>query len=298
MTRSCASCARKAAVGLLWNLLDDRVPWVAGVADLIAAEDRHTTLAQAMAPPWSGVAGLDDPVSLVIEHQQPADADVLVANIASRSPVILTPEAERTDLLERVRAGAGPALRDPAHLRLCGTRPARRRSEPTPSSKVPGTAQVASWKMMPSVVRSPECTVDTPWRIATRWRRGRRDRAVAREEQERALARRHDVCAGLRARALLDEDELAPREVLPGPVEHGQRLQWEDDLAVDVLMQRVVATGAVAQDQRRRAGWPAAWQRSRNDSRSAGNAAGPPSRAPSRWRPRPAAGRARRAARR
>ena len=44
---------------------------------------------------------------------------------------------------------------------------ARRRSEPL-RSEVPGTAQMASWKMIPSVVRSPECTVDTPWRIATR----------------------------------------------------------------------------------------------------------------------------------
>jgi SAM-dependent methyltransferase len=91
-------------VGLLWNLLDDRVPWVAEIAALIAAEDRHTTLAQTVTPPWSGVAGLDDPVAVVIDHEQPADADVLVANIASRSPVILTPEAERADLLARVRA--------------------------------------------------------------------------------------------------------------------------------------------------------------------------------------------------
>jgi hypothetical protein len=36
-------------------------------------------------------------------HEQPADADLVVANMASRSVVIVLPEAERTLRLERAR---------------------------------------------------------------------------------------------------------------------------------------------------------------------------------------------------
>jgi SAM-dependent methyltransferase len=90
-------------VGLLWNLLDDRVGWVAAVADAFAAEDRHSLLPQAE-PPWSGVDGLTDPEARLFEHDQPADADMLVDNIASRSTLILAPPAQRTAMLDRVRA--------------------------------------------------------------------------------------------------------------------------------------------------------------------------------------------------
>jgi hypothetical protein len=45
---------------------------------------------------------------LLFEHDQPADAEVLVDNIASRSTVILAPPAERAAVLERVRAAAPP----------------------------------------------------------------------------------------------------------------------------------------------------------------------------------------------
>ena len=110
---------------------------------------------------------------------------------------------------------------------------------------------------------------------------GARDRAVARrEEQERALAQRHDVGAGLRARALLDEDELAPREVLPGRLSTVSACSGNTTLAVDVLVQRVVAARPVAQDQRRRAVLARRRGSGRGTtSRSAGNAAGSPSRA-------------------
>jgi hypothetical protein len=73
------------------------------------------------------------------------------------------------------------------------------------------------------------------------------------EEQERAALEVDDVGARLRARALLEQDELAALEVLARAVEHGHDLQREGDVAVDVLVQRVVAALAVAQDQRRRA---------------------------------------------
>jgi SAM-dependent methyltransferase len=90
-------------LGLLWNLLDDRVPWVAAVADAFAAEDRHSRQAKAEVP-WSGVDGLTEPEALLFEHDQPADAQVLVDNVASRSTVILAAPDDRAAVLERVRA--------------------------------------------------------------------------------------------------------------------------------------------------------------------------------------------------
>ena len=56
--------------------------------------------------------------------------------------------------------------------------------------------------------------------------------------------------AALRARALLHQHELAAL-VLVG--EHGDDLEREVDVAVEVLVQRVPVALAVAQDQRRRA---------------------------------------------
>src|SRR5262245_29197441 len=73
-----------------------------------------------------------------------------------------------------------------------------------------------------------------------------------REEQERALLQLDHVGPRLGPRALLEQDELATVEVLAGAVEHGDRLDREGQVAVQVLVERVVAARAVAQDQRRR----------------------------------------------
>ena len=65
--------------------------------------------------------------------------------------------------------------------------------------------------MIPSAVRCPPVTVLTPWRMPTRWWPLRPGvRALARREHhERAARRAQDVRAALRARALLEQDELA-----------------------------------------------------------------------------------------
>src|SRR4051812_13512157 len=57
-----------------------------------------------------------------------------------------------------------------------------------------------------------------------------------REDHERARLRREDVRAALRARALLEQDELAAFEAV---LEHGQDLEREVDVAVEVLVQSV-----------------------------------------------------------
>jgi SAM-dependent methyltransferase len=94
-------------LGLLWNLLDDRVPWVAAVADAFGAEDRAT--APDPEEPYFGPAdGFTAPEPARFAHRQELDADGLVANVASRSPVIIMPPAERAELLRRVRELAPP----------------------------------------------------------------------------------------------------------------------------------------------------------------------------------------------
>ncbi len=81
---------------------------------------------------------------------------------------------------------------------------------------------------------------------------GALDRAGARREDQEAAALEVDhVRARLRPRALLDEHELAALEVGARAVEDRHGLQRERDVAVEVLVQRVVAPLEVAQQQRR-----------------------------------------------
>ena len=67
-----------------------------------------------------------------------------------------------------------------------------------------------------------------------------------------ALAERHDLGAGLHARPLLGEDELAAGEVGAGLGQEQGDLQRKDVLAIEVLVQAVVVAGTVAEEERRR----------------------------------------------
>src|SRR5205085_5491961 len=62
--------------------------------------------------------------------------------------------------------------------------------------------------------------------------------------------------AALRARPLLEQHELAALEVDTALGEHRQHLEGEEDLAVEILVQRVPVTRAVAEDQWRGASLP------------------------------------------
>ncbi|HET6908650.1 MAG TPA: hypothetical protein VFH54_04860, partial [Mycobacteriales bacterium] len=90
-------------VGLLWNLLDDRVDWVSSVAALFNAEDRIRLLMASEAPhPFGDNPGLAAIEELRIEHLQPSDVDSLRANVASRSAVLLMSPQQRDHVLQRV----------------------------------------------------------------------------------------------------------------------------------------------------------------------------------------------------
>jgi hypothetical protein len=82
------------------------------------------------------------------------------------------------------------------------------------------------------------------------------------EDEERARVEVDHVSTRLLPRPALDEHELAAGEVADGAQERDS-LQGEGDVAVDILVEGVVAALAVAQDERRRpllAGFVAAVQ--------------------------------------
>jgi len=95
-------------VGLLWNLDDDRVPWVARLADLTGNEARVSALTEAQ-PPYDGRSDLATPVHRTFDYAEEYDQRRLLAMIASRSQTILLPAEERERLFEAVREIAPPA---------------------------------------------------------------------------------------------------------------------------------------------------------------------------------------------
>lgn len=95
-------------VGLLWNMDDDRVPWVSHLCDLTGSEARSSAIAADPHPPYAAQPGLSTPVHRLFDYDEDYDLDRLVAMIASRSQTILLPPADRDRLLDAVRALAPP----------------------------------------------------------------------------------------------------------------------------------------------------------------------------------------------
>src|SRR5437667_3787280 len=71
------------------------------------------------------------------------------------------------------------------------------------------------------------------------------------EHHSGALRDRHCVPTRLRAWTLLEQQELAAGVIDSGAAQDEHDLQRKRELAVDVLMQTVVAAGVVRQQQRR-----------------------------------------------
>jgi SAM-dependent methyltransferase len=96
----------------LWNVIDDRVAWAAGleqVSGSAAIGPRDTlgswrTATADMHLPKRGVARFGSPQQAEFPHGQRRTADSLVATLATRAGMLVMPEQERQATLGRIRA--------------------------------------------------------------------------------------------------------------------------------------------------------------------------------------------------
>lgn len=88
-------------VALLWNVLDDRIPWVAELAELLESYDR-LSLGDGT-PPFAGDASFADPHRRRVPHVQRLDEELLVELVATRSRTLTMEPPERDRLLADVR---------------------------------------------------------------------------------------------------------------------------------------------------------------------------------------------------
>lgn len=108
-------------LGLMWNIRDERVPWVAELGNLLAASGRVRP-DNAATHRTGTAAGLFSPQEAIeVEWEHALDAQGLVDLVASRSFVILLEPAAREALLGRVAqlaerqvaAAGSPTIRIP-----------------------------------------------------------------------------------------------------------------------------------------------------------------------------------------
>ncbi|MCZ7429410.1 class I SAM-dependent methyltransferase [Micromonospora sp. WMMA1949] len=96
----------------LWNVVDDRVDWVAGLATVsgsaaIGPRDTPASWRAAtttMHLPKTGEARFGSPEQAEFPHGQRRTADSLVATLATRAGMLVMPERERAAALDRIRA--------------------------------------------------------------------------------------------------------------------------------------------------------------------------------------------------
>ncbi|MEV0006376.1 class I SAM-dependent methyltransferase [Micromonospora sp. NPDC050980] len=97
----------------LWNVLDDRVDWVAGLAEVsgsAAVGPRDTPAswrvetARMHLPRHGAPARFDGPEQAEFPHGQRRAADSLVATLATRAGMLVMPEPQRATTLDRIRA--------------------------------------------------------------------------------------------------------------------------------------------------------------------------------------------------
>jgi SAM-dependent methyltransferase len=91
-------------LGLLWNVLDDSAGWPQALADQVGMEDRLSLVGSDEERPYDDEDELGPWARLLVPHAQPADADLVVANVASRSVVIVQEQQDRLATLGAVRS--------------------------------------------------------------------------------------------------------------------------------------------------------------------------------------------------
>lgn len=91
-------------VGLLWNLEDDRVPWVHELGMMTETEARVSLLLPYAEPPYEDRSDLATPERATFEYSEEFTRDRLAAMVSSYSRTILLPDDERIRLLDAVRA--------------------------------------------------------------------------------------------------------------------------------------------------------------------------------------------------
>jgi SAM-dependent methyltransferase len=96
----------------LWNVLDNRVDWVAGLERISgsAAIGTRDTLsswraetAEAHLPNSGSIAQFGSPEQAEFPHGQPRTADSLVATLATKAGILVMPEQEQDATLGRIR---------------------------------------------------------------------------------------------------------------------------------------------------------------------------------------------------
>ncbi|MBM0275476.1 class I SAM-dependent methyltransferase [Micromonospora tarensis] len=100
----------------LWNVLDDRIDWVAELERVsgsaaIGPRDTlgrwRTATADLLAPSAGLVAGFGSPEQAEFPHAQRRTADSLVATLATRAGMLVMPDPDREAVLGRIRAFLG-----------------------------------------------------------------------------------------------------------------------------------------------------------------------------------------------